>query len=110
MALVDYEAAFLELHARIVDDEKKTSWGRDELLLELGKILASKRVPEDLLEAASRLTGFPFIQQPAETPPSSDGDLESPAAMASDHRPPTDRGGHDGTTRATAGNGISRTG
>lgn len=108
MALVDYEAAYLELHARIVADERKTSWGREELLLELGKILAEKRVSEDLLEAAARITGWPIQTQIADAPPARDGDLESPAPMDDDDGPPNDLGGHDG--RARRRNGVGRTG
>lgn len=97
--VTDFQAAWTELNARVASggpDGKKTSWGQNELLQEMGKIAGEHRVSEDLLEAATRLTGFPFHIQAAETVPALSSDSASEREMDADHRPPNDRGGHDG--------------
>jgi hypothetical protein len=102
--VTDFQAAWTELMARVAEggeDGKKTSWGQNELLQEMGKIAGEHRIPEDLLEAATRLVGFPRIHaNAAETVPATESDSASGPGMETDHRPPTDRGGHDGPARS----------
>lgn len=103
--VTDYEAAWIELQKHVAS---KTQHGRSELLVEMAEMAARHRVPAGdvsrllrlhgvevgLRDAASAITE-PDTREPLGAGRSSDHDLHGPA-----HHDP---GGHDVSTRQTAG-------
>lgn len=94
MAHVDYEAAWQDLAATIVD--RPGGWGTRALAAEMVRIQAAHRVSETFLERALRMYGgtLTLAAPIAEVPSNGTNGNAACAAVVPAHR--QSRGGHDG--------------
>lgn len=94
MALVDWEAAFLDLEAYIEGKDGR-SFGQRELSDEMRRLRVRHRVPEGLPERAMRLLGPDLMEalrrRPATPDPEASGGMDEGAT----HRMAADRS-HEG--------------
>lgn len=97
MARVDYEAAWHSLQAELAE-EGHPQRGQRWLLRRMAELQAEHQVPESLIERAARIYGVPrLVHAIPEEPAPAESDSSRTGTLVA-VGPPTDRGGHDGTS------------
>lgn len=100
MALIDYEAAWHALAARLASE--KTGYGRNELAQIMAETASAHRVSETLQERMLRLYGGRLVltSHTPEVVPATDGEAELGDGKVNGSGHSTTRGGHDGRREA----------